>query len=834
MPALSEESSLILEIRRWIENAKGPTADHNSLAVEGCRLAGDCHQRMLACEGRAPREGASLAVAGMELIQQWRATGLALPDWLNAHEEQLCRYGGIWIHQIVCSDRSTEPQLRSAGIHLLDRLDQIHGGSHAWIQNLRRDLNNQLASPAVGHPNDLRVVVVGNIQAFPLFIGLQKALPKARLHHCPSVHVATPQDVQRLHQRLASTDLLVMHRVMPGYRDNIGLDSPTLRQLLPPSARTVVLPSIHYEGHHPWISYAHDPDGRLAALEGESPLGPYHDFLAMVAARDGLPEELLLQPAPPAAVLQRLREHHQQSLAEMQRREAECDLAISDWIAQSHRSLPVAHTINHPTQAALDQLLRRLLQLTLEHRLDPGESDTTEHLGALSVPVHPWVRQALALEDWADGWGQKEGSPLDSHDQLQASLEFYRRHPSILNANTSHPKAELAAQLLSMLRGSSVRVGSSPSGLDPDSLRGPIPYAFLDPRKDFADFQDDQSMPVGSLSWELPLQTYRLGWRSVKQALLLPVGVVTDQGWLCDCLQYLPPNWQQADWIQSVGGYQLSSHGDDLHLIPPLIKEELPLGGRWCVLNDIVAHRNLGHFFHDLLPQLMAIRRLQQRWPDLQILGSVERQPNLRRLRELMLERGWQPRPSSGCHRVEELILQPLAFNGGIGFLGRPDRQWWLAVDDFRDGLKLLRSRLAPDTAAMMRDHWVCFSRDLHAHTETPQGRVFSNYPQLIERLSNAGVVIVDPGHYDIRQLQLLVAGARGFVGIHGAGMFNALLSGTGARVVEIRPACGVWRTVELTCLAAGLDWQHIVCAVDPDEPERSVIPIDSVMDLIT
>jgi len=66
-------------------------------------------------------------------------------------------------------------------------------------------------------------------------------------------------------------------------------------------------------------------------------------------------------------------------------------------------------------------------------------------------------------------------------------------------------------------------------------------------------------------------------------------------------------------------------------------------------------------------------------------------------LRELMLERRRHLDRSSGCHRVEELILQPLAFNGGIGFLGRPDRQWWLAVDDFRDGLKLLRSRVAPD-----------------------------------------------------------------------------------------------------------------------------------------
>ncbi|WP_315859645.1 WcbI family polysaccharide biosynthesis putative acetyltransferase [Cyanobium sp. ATX 6F1] len=707
-----------------------------------------------------------------------------------------------------------------------------------WISNLSLDLEQGIrsAAPAV-EGNEIRLVVVGNCQAHPLTLGLMQALPQARIYATPSVHIATAEDVAHLHQRLNDTDLLVMHRVQPGYRNDIGLDSVTLASLLPPSARSVVLPNLHYEGHHPWIGYAQDPDGRLSRLEEESPLGPYHDFLAMVAARDDLPLELLLDSACPVAVLDQLRAHHHHSLAELAKRENDCDLSISDWISNNHRRLPIAHTINHPTQATLDKLLRQLLQiLGLPHELSENLFDAAEHLGALRIPVHPWVRQALGLDAWADSWGQRQGEPLPIEKQLEESIAFYEQHPWILEVNTNHPKALLAGDLLTASDASS-RLGAQKAHnhtIQPLSASDPIPYAFLNP---LHDFPTDDQLPlrpaVNPLNWDFKLHTYRIGWREERDAIVLPVGVITKEGWLCDCLQYLPPQWSSANWMSSMAGYNLCDEGGGLALVDKQGTPQQHLAGRWCVLNDIVAHRNLGHFFHDLLPQMMAIRRLRQRWPNLQVLGSPERYPNLRILRELMLDDAWQPRPPAQRLQVEKLTLQPLAFNGGIGFLAQPDDHWWLAVDDLRDGLQSLRKRLAPDPAALWRDHWVCFSRDLGVATEAPQGRFFSNYPQLIEQLSNAGVLIIDPGRHDIRQLQVLVAGARGFVGIHGAGLFNALLGQESARVVEIRPACGCWRALELTCKAAGLDWRNVGCETDPTDPERSIIPIDKVLALL-
>lgn len=366
----------------------------------------------------------------------------------------------------------------------------------------------------------------------------------------------------------------------------------------------------------------------------------------------------------------------------------------------------------------------------------------------------------------------------------------------------------------------------------------PIPYAFLDPHSAFPSKLGEGTAACAVPHWLPQLHIHHLGWREEAEAIVLPVGAITDHGWLSDCLQYLPRRWPEAPWMRQLAGYRVERDGAAVQLLEANTNPTQRLVGRWCVLNDLVAHRNLAHFFADLLPQLVAIRRLRQRWADLQVLGLPERYPNLRLLRELLLEGGWQPRPPGGMARaprlaVDTLLLQPLAFNGGVGFLKRPGKEWWLAIEELQEGIQLLRSALRPDPGAAWRGHWLCFSRDLAAPTEMPQGRWFSNYPQLLEQLSNAGVVVVDPGRYDIRQLQLLVAEARGFVGIHGAGLINGLLGPPGARLVEILPACGCWRMLELLGVSVGMDWQVVRCSADPVQPERSVIPIEAVLALL-
>jgi hypothetical protein len=328
---------------------------------------------------------------------------------------------------------------------------------------------------------------------------------------------------------------------------------------------------------------------------------------------------------------------------------------------------------------------------------------------------------------------------------------------------------------------------------------------------------------------------------------VLPIGVVVAEQWLCDCLQYLPPHWHQAPWMQGIAGHRLRQDPSGLWIEPGEGQERadpVAMEGSWCVLNDLVSCRNIAHFFRDELPQLAAICELRLQHPDLKVLARQSHLGNINLMRERLIPRAqfrFRPYPAEAVGqapvlRVESLLLQPLAFNGGQGFY--PDFQpydFWLALNEYRRGLALLREALDPQgfSASGLEGAWICFSRNLHRATEARQGRTYTNYPELLETLSNNGVIVLDPGHFPIDRLYSLIRHARGFIGIHGAALANALLATEGARVVEIRSYCGVSCNLELLGKAAGLDWRCIDTPQPDDGSERGVIPIDTIMSLI-
>ena len=297
--------------------------------------------------------------------------------------------------------------------------------------------------------------------------------------------------------------------------------------------------------------------------------------------------------------------------------------------------------------------------------------------------------------------------------------------------------------------------------------------------------------------------------------------------------------------MQRIGGHRLVHDDRGLRLEPEHAADPVRLEGTWCVLNDLVGCRNIAHFFRDELPQLTAIRELQQQDPNLQVLTRPSKLPNITLLRELLIPtRQLAPRPypaeqvgEAPLLQPQTLVLQPLAFNGGQGFY--PDFEaydFWLALDDYRRGLALLRDALDRRCGGGpgLEDAWICFSRDLHRPTEAQQGRRYTNYPDLLERLSNHGVIVLDPGRFPIQQLYGLLRSARGFVGIHGAALANALLATPGRRVVEIRSYSGVSCNLELLGKAAGLDWRCFDTPRAADGRAQGVIPIDTILSLIS
>lgn len=371
-----------------------------------------------------------------------------------------------------------------------------------------------------------------------------------------------------------------------------------------------------------------------------------------------------------------------------------------------------------------------------------------------------------------------------------------------------------------------------------------VPYGFRNPATDYDPLPSwgDHPLEAKVAGWVHSLKTFRIGQKLVPDAGVLPVGAVVEGEWLCDCVQYLPPFWPEAPWIQNIAGHRLVNDDEGLRLVLKTPRDPLVLEGSWCVLNDFVAHRNIAHFFREEVAQLAAIRELRQAHPTLRVLARPSAYANINLMRELLLPQALvHGRPAGGMGnapvlQVESLLLQPIAYSGGQGFY--PvflTHEYWLALNEFRQGLACLRQALDEIIRGNngIKDAWICFSRDLHQSTEASQGRHFTNYPELLETLSNRGVIVLDPGRFAITDIVSLIRSARGFIGIHGAGLANTLLANQGSRVVEIRSYCGVSPGLEVMGKAAGLDWHFINSPRAPDGSDRGVIPIEAVMALI-
>ena len=436
-----------------------------------------CHTRMVELAESERPSAIEQALKGAKLFAILRQQSPLLPDWVPFLEEECCRYGAIWVYEwLRDSDTSKSiPQHQDAGqwvsqaLGCMERLEQLCDSPINWLTHVRDFLLQ------VQPPNDAvpakglelhRLVVVGNSQVDPLRLGLGSAFPHAQSTYWPTGCLTTPEERASLQQLLANADVLVIQREPPGSPGNIYI--PSLIFLLPATARTIVVPQLHYGGHHPWIGYAQDPDGRLAALQAESPLGEYHDFLAMAAACRGLEADYLLQQPVPSSLAEAICQLHAKSLAELHQQEADCDLGLADWIADQYRHTAIVHSIHQPTQAAIEQLLRRLLaQLTTRDQaaaIELAAEGGLDQVIALSIPIHPWVRQSLNLESWAASWGKKDGHTWPIQEQLASSIDFYRRHPWIGEANFEHDKYRFAEQCLDLLAASpastSVETGS--------------------------------------------------------------------------------------------------------------------------------------------------------------------------------------------------------------------------------------------------------------------------------------------------------------------------------------------------------------------------------------
>ncbi len=103
-------------------------------------LALSCHARMLEIAETDKSLAVRHALAGADLSSNLMALGGMLPDWLAIHEEQCCRYGCIWIHELLIAGDGEARIWVSDALRLLSRMEQLQADPVDWASGMRSSL----------------------------------------------------------------------------------------------------------------------------------------------------------------------------------------------------------------------------------------------------------------------------------------------------------------------------------------------------------------------------------------------------------------------------------------------------------------------------------------------------------------------------------------------------------------------------------------------------------------------------------------------------------------------------------------------------------------------
>ena len=252
----------------------------------------------------------------------------------------------------------------------------------------------------------------------------------------PPVHELFAEDLPFLTRLLAHTEVLVSQPVRDRYRD-LPLGTAQLASALPAGARVLRYPIVRYLGLHPYQAIVRHPDAPSAVPD----LVPYHDLRLLAARRDRLSRAAAIErvdavDAAPAA----LRAVAETSLAELVRREKDCDIGISE-VIETLAGDPM-HTVNHPGNPLLIALARRIEQAlgVPAAAADPGR----DLLGGVRAPVDHAVRSALGRpgptgSDWLVG-----GTPVSPSELVEAHWAWYDAHPAFVGAGLDRHAERLA------------------------------------------------------------------------------------------------------------------------------------------------------------------------------------------------------------------------------------------------------------------------------------------------------------------------------------------------------------------------------------------------------
>ena len=274
----------------------------------------------------------------------------------------------------------------------------------------------------------MKVHIHGNCQSFVLFNMLKEGCPEWDITFY-EVHAEPIMQNLADHRAVIGTaDVVLSQPIHDGYRGTEELSLGWIRAHLRATATLIVIPSLHFSGHHPEFASL----GRLGDL--------CHNSLAAHLAMIGLaPDQavdlLLSDDLFDDRVIQT---EIELQVTEMSRRETEdgIDASVADIVSSEAVWFQLFHIVNHPVRALCALLLNRVLgRLGSDRRLALAGTD---YMDNPHIPMCPAIaRFCSANGPEPPDWVPREARvlmpnrhPMPVPDYLADMMQQLRRHSS--------------------------------------------------------------------------------------------------------------------------------------------------------------------------------------------------------------------------------------------------------------------------------------------------------------------------------------------------------------------------------------------------------------------
>lgn len=239
----------------------------------------------------------------------------------------------------------------------------------------------------------------------------------------------TKDDLDVVKKKIAECDIFLTQPICGQKYINMGIDTETIKKILKPEAKLILMPVPYFIGYFPEQFYLHDRTGALVGVCEGLPT-PYHNkiiFAGYINCKS-VKETLKLLYAP--QTIKNICQHVADSLVELQHREENLSFGISDFVKKNYLQKRLFWTINHPTNTLIQYISSEILKVL---KIQSNVTEISqEFLAGYITPILPSVVKELNLQ--LESFS-KFNEAVYTLDFVQKTYHYYDLHPELVDLN---------------------------------------------------------------------------------------------------------------------------------------------------------------------------------------------------------------------------------------------------------------------------------------------------------------------------------------------------------------------------------------------------------------